>query len=184
MPQPEKTARRPRMQAILERIPPRLRQKRLAIAIAWGVLALLAISSFFTDHLLDGISKDTQRDAFEAYARKLAATSRHGQLAFKGIDRMDDAHHPGYKLTYVSQGDALNAVALDKSSDDQAWRESKALALAWKIKFCSQELLELMKQQRIYQVQGAIEDQKGEAQQLAQCTANPYASSSLPPPSR
>ena len=163
-------------------LPAFLRRRRTLIFLGWGTLSLLVAASVFTSTSQVNVSAadDAARTSVDAFARSLPSSASPGVLNYKATEQTHTAPQAAYKVIYLTDHPSLKAPPL-LSKDSPGSAESKRVALIWKMKFCSKNLISIMADNGIALVEGHVVDATtGEIHQIAMCTPGIY--SSLPPP--
>ena len=168
--------------AVFLGLPAFLRRRRTLILLGWGTLSLLVAASVFTstDQLNVSPADDAARASVDAFARSLPSSASPGVLNYKATEQTHTAPQAAYKVIYLTDHPSLKAPPL-LSKDSPGAAESKRVALIWKMKFCSKNLISIMASNGIALVEGHVVDATtGEIHQIAMCTPGIY--SSLRPP--
>ena len=113
---------------------------------------------------------DSTKDFLSIHGAQIVATAEPGVLSLRIVEKTTEAPVRAYRVVFATQNSSLMS---DKagSSDRAAFLRNQGVALVWKAKFCTGELLNAMRRNGIGMVSGQIKDGNGEIQAIAICNS-------------
>ena len=149
--------------------PPPRRTTKATWFIGLGAM-LVVIVVLLGQNETNNRASDSTKDILSMHGAQIVVTAEPGVLALRVVEKTTEAPVRAYRVVFATQSASLMS---DKAgnSDRGAFLRNQGVALVWKAKFCTEELLNAMRRNGIGMVSGQIQDGNGEIQTIAICNS-------------
>ena len=115
-------------------------------------------------------ASDPTKNLLSIHGAQIVAAAEPGVLSLRIVEKTTEAPVRAYRVVFATQNASLMS---DKagSFNRGAFLRNQGVALVWKAKFCTGELVNAMRQNGIGMVSGQIQDGNGEIQAIAICNS-------------